>query len=279
MLTPVRRLAVAGLPLALLLTLFASDAGRADNGPPIPTRMTLLRIEPDELTRYLHAMIQEELKAQPPLSEHVLAKLRAAALLIASQAENGRGARDRWQRSALRDNALRLQNALAERQIGPARKHADRLFDLSRAPANDRRAPFRDLLELDDLEILMKPRPRGGLGAGASAALPANRDGIEMRLLFLARKVPTAAEMNADAEHLVRLATVTAAMATLLDAYVPLRRVGNQDPNDWRKWTAEMRVASEELEGAARAKDAMGTRAAAQRLRASCADCHNVFRD
>jgi hypothetical protein len=241
--------------------------------------MVLLRIEPDDLTRYLHGIIREELKAQPPLAEHVLAKLQASALLIASEAQTGRGARDVWQRAALRDNALRLQKALAQRQIGAARRHADKLLELPGAPAGERMVQLRDLLELDDVEILMKPRPRGGLGAGASAVLPANRDGIEMRLLLLSRKVPTAAEMNADAEHLVRLATVTAAMATLLDAYVPLKQIGNQDPRDWRKWTGEMRVASEELQGAARAKDAMGARAAAQRLRASCAECHSVFRD
>jgi hypothetical protein len=267
------------LLLVLVVALLAGDGGRAANEPALSTEMVLLRIEPDELTRYLHGIIRAELKAEPPLAEHVLAKLQASALLIASEAQNGRGARDVWQRAALRDNALRLQTALAQRQLGAARRQADKLLELTGAPAGERAVRLRDLLELDDVEILMKPRPRGGLGAGASAVLPANRDGIDMRLLLLSRKVPTAAEMTADAEHLVRLATVTAAMATLLDAYVPLKQVGNQDPKDWRKWTAEMRVASEELQGAARAKDAMGARAAAQRLRTSCAECHSVFRD
>jgi cytochrome c556 len=100
-----------------------------------------------------------------------------------------------------------------------------------------------------------------------------------MRLIFLARKAPTAEELDADAEHLARAASVTAAMADLLDAYAPDKKVGNKDPKDWKRWTGEMRAAAEELEGAARAKDAKGLKAAAVRVTASCNECHSVFRD
>ena len=59
-------------------------------------------------------------------------------------------------------------------------------------------------------------------------------------------------------------------MADLLNAYAPDKKVGNKDPKDWKTWTREMRAAAEELEGAARAKDAKGTRAAAVRLTNAC---------
>ena len=58
-----RRLA-AGLALALGLALVDSDGSRASDLPrPISGEMVLVRIEPDELTKYLHRVIQDELKA------------------------------------------------------------------------------------------------------------------------------------------------------------------------------------------------------------------------
>jgi hypothetical protein len=277
--THARRLAAAVLPLALVLTPAGGDGGRAANFPPqVSDRMVLLRVEPDELTKYLHAAIQEVLKDPAP-GEMAKTKVRAVALLIASQAQNGRGARDGWQRVALRDNALRLLRSVADGQIDAARRQAANFFDMARAQADARPVALKDLVELDEVESLMKLRRRWGLGIGPPPGAAANRDGIELRLMALARKAPTAEELDADAEHLARAALVTAAMADLLDAYTPDKKVGNKEPKDWKQWTGEMRAASEELEGAARAKDAKGLKAAATRLTRACADCHSVFRD
>lgn len=277
--THARRLAAAGLPLALVLTLAGGDGGRAANVPqPISGEMVLLRIEPDELTKYLHKVIQEELKAPAP-DERAVQKVRATALLIAAQAQNGRGARDAWQRAALRDNALKLQKALADEKIDAARKHAVTLFDMGGVPPDTRRIDLKELMELDEVEALMAPRRRGGLGFGPKGPAPNNRDGIEIKIILLTRKAPTAAELDAEAEHLARAASVTAAMANLLDVYTPAKKMGIKDPKDWKAWLDDMRTAAAELEGAAKAKDPNRVKAAAGKVMTSCNNCHSVFRD
>jgi hypothetical protein len=276
--THARRL-TAAVVSALVLALAGGDGGRAANVPQaISGEMVLLRIEPDELTKYLHKIIQEELTAPAP-DERAVQKLRATALLIAAQAQSGRGGRDVWQRAALRDNALKLQKALADGKTDAARKHAVTLFDMGGVPPDTRRIDLKGLMELDEVESLMAPRRRGGLGFGPKGPAPNNRDGVEIKLIFLARKAPTAAELDAEAEHLARAAQVTAAMANLLDAYTPDKKMGMKDPKDWKAWLDEMRTAAAELEGAARAKDPNRVKAAATKVTASCNNCHEVFRD
>jgi hypothetical protein len=273
-----RRLGPAVLTLALGLALVGSDGGRAADVPrPISGRMVLVRVEPDELTKYLHRVLQEELKVPVP-SDRAVTKVRATALLIASRAQNGHGARDVRQRTALRDNALKLQKVLGEGQLGPARRQAAALLDMSGAPGDARRVPLNDFLELDEVERLMKLRRVGGLGFDPPGR-PGNPDGIELKLINLTRKAPTAAELDADGAELARAAAVTAAMADLLDAYAPDKKVGNKDPKDWKAQTDEMRAGAADLEAAAKAKDATRVRAAAVRLFRSCGECHGVFRD
>jgi hypothetical protein len=276
--THARRLAPAVSPLALALV--AGDGGRAADDPrPVSGRLVLVRIEPDELTKYLHGVIREELKAPLP-NERAVTKVRATALLIASRAQNGRGARDPGQRAALRDNALKVQKALAEKNLGAARRHADTLLDLSGLPADTRPVPLKDLMDLDEVERLMKLRRVGGLGVGpAPGAGPAHIDGIELKVISLNSNVPTPAELDAQAADLARAAAVTAAMAELLDVYAPAKKVGDKDPKFWKSRTDEMRAGASDLETAAKAKDAKRVRAAAVRLFKSCSECHEVFRD
>jgi hypothetical protein len=276
--THARRLAPAVLPLALGLALVGSDGGRAADDPrPVSGRMVLVRVEPDELTKYLHRVIREELKPPVP-AETAVAKARATAVLIASRAQNGRGARDPWQRAALRDNALKVQKSLAENNLAAARKQADALLELSGTQADARRVSLKDLLELDEVELLMKPRRRGGLGIGPPTP-NSNRDGIELKLFALARRAPAQAELDAEAAELARAAAVAGAMADLLDAYAPDKKVGNKDPKDWKAQTGEMRAGAADLEAAAKARDVKRVRGAAARLSASCIACHEVFRD
>jgi hypothetical protein len=276
--THVRRLAPAVLPLALGLALVASDGGRAADDPrPVSGRLVLARVEPDELTKYLHRVIREELKPPVP-NETAVAKARATAVLIASRAQSGRGARDPWQRAALRDNALKLQKALAENNLAAARKQADALLELSGLSADPRRVPLKDLLDLDEVELLMKPRRRGGLGIGPPSP-NSNRDGIELKVMALSRKAPAPTELDADAAELARAAAVMGSMADLLDAYAPDKKVGNKDPKDWKVQTDEMRAGAADLEAAAKAKDPKRVHTAAVRLFKSCSGCHEVFRD
>ncbi|HKI32136.1 MAG TPA: cytochrome c [Gemmataceae bacterium] len=271
--TQARRLTAVGLTLGLAF--LTGDGGQAANEPqPISGEMVLTRIEPDELTRSLHKIIQEELKAPGPDGRGIT-KVRASALLIASHAQSGRGARDISQRTALRDNALKLQKALADGRIDAARKQAGGLFDLGSMSAGTRRVDLKQLAELDEVESLWGPRRRGGLGFGSLAA----RDGLEIKLITLTRKPLPAATLAAEAAELARAASITAAMATLLDEYAPIKKVGNKDPMDWKAATDAMRAGAGELEEAAKAGDATGVKAAAIKVFTSCNNCHSVFRD
>jgi hypothetical protein len=276
--THARRLAAAGLPLALAFVLVAGDGGRAANVPrPVSGEMVLVRVEPDELTRYFQKVIQDELRAPAP-NERALIKMRATALLIAAQAQSGRGARDVWQRAALRDNALKVQKALAEGKIDVARKRAAALFDINGQPADTRPVPLKDLMELDEVERLMKIRRVGGFGFGPPPG-GAHPDGIELKLFTLVRKELTPAQLDAEAAHLARAAAVTGAMTNLLDAYTPDKKVGNKDPKEWKAHTVAMRAAAGELESAAKSKNAKTVKAAATRLVDSCSNCHITFRE
>ncbi len=277
MYTHARRLTAAALPLALGLVLLAGDGGRAANVPrPVSGAMALVRIEPDDLTKYLHKIIQEELKVRVP-DERAVRQMRATALLIASQAQNGRGARDLWQRAALRDNALHLQKALADGQIDVARRRAAGLFDVGPVPADARRVDLKGILGQDEVEMLLGFRRHGGLGFGPPPGSP--RDSIEVALMSFVRKAPAGAALDDSAEHIARAASITAAMANLIDAYAPAKKVGNKDPKDWTAATAQMRTAAEELEAAAKARDPNRIRAAAARVTGSCNACHVIFRD
>jgi len=276
-----RRLAAVVLPLVLVLTLPGGDGGRAANVPePISTEMVLSRIEPDELTRYLHKIIQEELKRPAP-DDRAVFKVRAMTLLIAAQAQNGRGARDLWQRTALRDNALKLVKDLPDGKIDleAARKHAASLFDMGSGSADPRRVDLKPLAEHDDVKILFRPRRMGGIGFGPGPPAGNFRDGIEFKLLMLAKKQLAGPDLNAEAEHIARAASVTAAMANLIEGYAPARKIGGKDPKAYKDLTGQMRTAAQDLEAAAKARDAKGIRAAALRLTTSCNDCHGVFRD
>jgi hypothetical protein len=263
---------------APLAGLTAGDGGRAANVPEPSGRMVLLQVEPDELVRYLAKVIQEELKDAAP-KERSLTKARAVSVLIASHAQHGRGARDVWQRAALRDNALKVEALIREGKIDAARRQAGALFDLQAAGRADaRKVDLRQVLEHYEAELLMGPRKRLGLGIGLQGdAGPL--DGIERRVMILARKPPTEAEAQAQSADLARAALVLSAMAGLLEDHTPEKGVGPKNPKDWESWTGQMRAAAEQLEGAARAKDPKAIQAAARTVNESCNNCHMVFRD
>jgi hypothetical protein len=272
-----RRLTAVALSLALGLAL-VGDGGRAADVPrTVSGAMVLARVEPDELTKYLQRVILEELRAAVPDGSAVK-KVRGIALLIAARAQNGRGARDSWQRTSLRENALRLHHALAEGKTELARRQAAALFDMSTGPAA-RLVDLRGLMEQDEVETLLAVRRRGGLGFGPGPAAANPRDSIEIKLIVLSRKPLLPAELDAEAEPLARAAAVIEGMAGLIDVYAPTKKVGNKDPNDWKTLIGDMRLSAQELESAARAKDAPRIRAAALKVNASCNGCHGIFRD
>jgi hypothetical protein len=265
----------AAAAVALVFGITLSGGGRADI-PRSNDEMVVLRVEGDELTRYLVKVIEDDLKPTE-VSPQVRNRVRSAALLLASHAQSGNAARDPWQRIALRDNALRVLRALNQDDLKTAQKHAPNLLDVSAAPVPAGRIDLTKEMELDEAEGIMKLRARGGLGFDSKSV--GNRDGIEIRIMQIGRVGVKEAELKAQADDLARAALVISAQSVMLDAYTPDKKVGNKDPKDWQKHTSEMREAAKDLRDAAKRQDAPAVKKATLRVQNSCVECHSIFRD
>jgi hypothetical protein len=228
--------------------------------------MVVLRVEGDELTRYLVKVIEDDLKPND-VSPQSRNRVRSAALLLASHAQSGNAARDPWQRIALRDNALRVLRALNADDLEAARKHAPNLLDVSTGPGSAGRVDLTKEMDLDEAEGIMRQRHRGGLGFESKAGAP--RDSIELRLNLYGRAGIKEAELKAQADDLARAALVISAQSVMLDTYTPDKKVGNKDPKDWRKYTSEMREAAKDLREAAKRQEAPAVKKAALRVQTS----------
>jgi hypothetical protein len=260
---------------ALVFGIVLCGVGRADI-PRSNEEMVVLRVEGDELTHYLVKVIEDDLKPNE-VSPQARNRVRSAALLLASHAQSGNASRDPWQRISLRDNALRVLRALNAEDLETARKHAPNLLDVSSSPAPASRVDLTKEMELDEAEGIMKQRPRGGLGFDSKPGAP--RDAIELRLMQIGRVGIKEAELKAQADDLSRAALVISAQSVMLDAYTPDKKVGNKDPKDWQKYTAEMRDAAKDLRDAAKRQEAASVKKAVLRVQNSCIECHNIFRD
>ncbi len=134
-------------------------------------------------------------------------------------------------------------------------------------------------VELDSLMYLFKLRTKDGLGVGVKpgAITP---DGIEMKLLALAKRPLAPKDLEAQSEGLVQAGHATAALALVAQHKCPItRKMGDKDPKKWQEWTDEMHKAALELSGAAKAKKPAELKTAAAKLNSTCNNCHSVFRD
>jgi cytochrome c556 len=134
----------------------------------------------------------------------------------------------------------------------------------------------------DAVKPVMSPlrlRDKGGLGVGPKAGVY-DPDGIEAKILALAKKKLTAAEAKKQADDIARLASVTAAIGEVAELHVPPKKVGAKDPKDWKKWSNEMRDDALDLAKTVQAAkpDPDKIKAAATKLNGTCTDCHDKFR-
>jgi hypothetical protein len=130
---------------------------------------------------------------------------------------------------------------------------------------------------LGDVMNSFKSRKHGGLGIGPKpgAIMP---DGIEAKVIALAKKKLTAAEVKAQAADLEQMGNDIAAISYVADAQIPLKRVVGPKAPEWTKWTREMQTGAKDLSKAAKAQDAEGIKKAAMKASDSCNNCHGVFR-
>jgi cytochrome c556 len=80
-------------------------------------------------------------------------------------------------------------------------------------------------------------------------------------------------------EQVARFGYQLAVIAQVEQAAAPREKIGDKDPKDWRRFTDEMRAAGLALAKAAADDKTPAVRQAAERLGASCSNCHKVFRD
>jgi hypothetical protein len=257
--------------LALLLGLGALAAPAAPPGDPGP--VTVVRRTDRDLAHLLEvdgAQLRDDLGPAQP-DDRALRRVRRLALVFAQGASDGVARRDGnvAELAGLRDRALGLFDALDRNDLPAARRHAAGLVP---APAPARRVSLDrvDLaarLEYEDLKMLYAPQRRGGLDM--------ERD----MNLFLAR--PPAGTLAADqAEKFALLGARSALLAELTRGYAGGYLGGpEKKASEWDARAEEMRRAGLEVTQAAAGTDPKPLRAALTRLRASCTNCHDVFRD
>jgi hypothetical protein len=125
--------------------------------------------------------------------------------------------------------------------------------------------------ELKPVMNIFKPRDKGGIGVGPRG----KGDGIELRLRDWATKKPLSpTDLKRMAADIERAARIAQAVADVADLYVP-----KKNPDQWKKYTQDMREGAEEWAKAARSGDPAQLKKASNKLDTSCIDCHNDFRN
>jgi hypothetical protein len=131
---------------------------------------------------------------------------------------------------------------------------------------------------VDEIMSILKLRKNEGIGVGAKP-ISGVADGIESLIANLEKRVPTpkiVEESNAD---LARAAYISAAVAELIKERCPIKKKkGNQDPEDWKKWSDDMYKESLELAEAIKSKKPADIKAAAKKLNNTCLACHSPFK-
>jgi hypothetical protein len=278
-----RQWAAGVAALALGVGLLAAVAAAAGDKP-----MVWKPIVPDadatDLIKYLSQALQDDLNqglprgADEDAKKEWRGKMRNVPLLIAVLTQSTKdGKAD--QLAAIRASALAMSEAVEKEEFDVAKARAAALASLKGDPKADTGpVALHEKAELIDLMNLLRLRDKGGLGFGLKPTPPASNDGIESRLMGWAKRAPAGAELNKQADDIARAAYVLATISELTEAHTPKKKEGDKDPKDWKQWTDDMREGSLELAAAARAKDKDAIKKAANKLNASCNNCHGVFR-
>jgi hypothetical protein len=126
--------------------------------------------------------------------------------------------------------------------------------------------------DLDEIKQALRQREKGGVGVGKWQQGKAN--GIESKLLILARRDPTAAQLKAESADLLKMTHVLIASAEVTKVGAP-----NYNSSSRRKRYLqdcdEMKGGSLDLLKAVKDSDTKATRKAALRIQNACSGCHS----
>jgi hypothetical protein len=273
----------AALALGAVL-LAAAGGGRAAGDKPQVWKPIIPPAEADDVIKYLGQLTQDSLDKGPPADpdgkKDWAGKLQYTGVLAAVITQSVKEGGNAGQLGAARAAGLQLSDAVEKGQLDAAKTQAAALASLKGGAAGA--APAADLEEKADLAGIMnllRLRSRGGLGFGVKPpAGAATTDGIEARVMALAKRPLKSDDLKKQADDLVRSAYIMAAVSEVSEAHTPKKMPG-KDPKDWTSWTNDMRESALALADAAKKGDPAALKAAASKLNASCNNCHGTFRD
>ncbi len=277
-----RLLLFGGLALLLGLGLLAGGApGRAAGDKASVWQPLIPDADAKDLIKFLGQVEQDALKAgQGKMDKKEYEnKIATTPLLIAVITQSTKAGPDAQDLAAYRAAALQLSDDAQGGKMDAAQAQAAALASLrANGGGSTEPAKLEDKGELLDYMSLLKLRSKGGIGFGLKPPISPTTDGIEARVMGLAKRAPSASEMPKQADDIARAGYVLAAISEITDAHTP-KKSGGKDPKDWAQWNKDMRDSALQLVAAAQAKDAKAIKAAATKLNASCNDCHGTFRD
>jgi hypothetical protein len=259
----VQRFAAAAAALLLGLgVLAAGGAAQVGDG-----KVVLAEGERNQLIAHDTKVIQEAL-AKDTLDPKTTRKLKATALMVAAYAQGALDTPRAKEMAALRDTALKLLQALENKNVDEAKKLAPALAPaLTPAAKADPGAPV-PLHKLLPLELLMRQFSGERVGGYKMEA--------ELEELAESKEALTAAQL----EKLLPLANKVVVIGRLARAYDPPKtEEAQQTRKNWERFAEQMETAAAAVATAARARQADAARAAVVRLNDTCTACHKVFRD
>jgi Cytochrome C' len=274
----------AALALGVVL-LAAAGPGSAAGDKPMVWQPIVPQPEAEDVVKYLGELTQQSLDKGPPNDAEAkkdwTGKLQNTGLLVAVITQSTKQGGNAGQLAAARAAALQLSDAVEKGQLDAAKTQAAALASLKGSgPGNPPAADLDDKVELEGVMNLLRLRSKGGLGFGLKPpAGAATADGIEAKVMGLAKRPLPAADLKKQADDIVRSAHILAAVSEVSDLHTPKKKMGDKDPKDWTTWTKDMRDASLQLAEAAKKNDPAAVKAAASKLNSSCNNCHGTFRD
>jgi hypothetical protein len=175
----------------------------------------------------------------------------------------GSAADEEKEAKEIRVHLVKMADAIEQSNQAEAKKQADALKKY----------------ELLPIMKQLKLRANGGIGIGPQPG-SISPDGIEAKLIGMARKPLPAAQLMKEGDDLAKAAYIMAAIAEIAKDRCPVKqKVGDKDPKDWVKWSEDMHKLSKDVAAAAKAKDPAKLKTVAANLNSNCNSCHTVFRD
>jgi hypothetical protein len=174
---------------------------------------------------------------------------------------------------------------LATGQAADEKENVDKLAGLAAkypAELQKKAAEYaKNLDDLGDVMNLLKKRTKtdpNPFGVGQKPTF-APDDGIEARIQNFGKKSPTKDQLTKDKDVLLQMVDRATAVAEIALAKTPKKKDGEKDPKDWKEYSEEMIKQSRELRKAIEAADPKAVKVTANKLNASCTNCHGKFRD